>query len=486
MTVTAGPRAVYRSREQPLRWMLSRPIRPPASRGRASTYTQGPSMHSGSNGRGGSGDGSGSGSGSGSGFRPVEFTNRPPPGVHRPIALRPTATRPTAASAAGAAGVRLPPFSSLVGDASPSGATGGAPQGGPLPSIHSLLGAASASGSTHLAPMPVSGGGHTAPSTAAAAAGAGVMAPGPFMGPSGRLRANSPGGTLYERNPSPTGDTTSRRHAAGYDNPAHSHGNMLPIWTAHALSPIPEGSVTQQRRHLMKAERHFSTQSPGGTRTEDIQGHRQGVLGHLPDASSHWNSIGHQQTRTENLQHNRETTTYHGIESSTRSAASGHLAAGYISPTPYRGSHPSHWLAGLARPDVPWSTWSPVAPSATATATPAVVRTQTTLGSTSSPGHASGAAPSATGGAPGFGASLGFGSASSGMGFGHGGGGGGGGGGGAAPSHATFPTLPATARPGGASVASATSVPHGGAAGGSGASTSGDSRKRARSPSSHF
>ncbi|HEY9132274.1 MAG TPA: hypothetical protein VIM98_10995 [Dyella sp.] len=435
-------------------------------------------MHSGNNGRGGSGGGSGS-SGSGSGFRPVEFTNQPPAGVHRPVALRPTAVRPTAAGAAGAP-VRLPPFSSLIGGASASGATSGAPHNGPLPSIHSLLGTASASGAAHLAPMPVTGGSHTPPSTAAAGAGAGAMAPGPFMGPTGQLRAHSPGGTLYERNPSPSGRRASRRHAAGYDNPAHSHGNMLPIWAAHALSPIPEGSVTQQRRHLMRSERHFSTQSPGGTRTEDIQGHSQGVLGHLPDASSHWNSVGHRQTRLENQQHNRETSTYHGIESSERSAASGHLAAGYLSPTPYRGSHPSHWRADLARPDVPWSTWTPVAASASTSA----VRAQTVLGSIPGAGHASGAAPTASGaGGSGFGTlpHPGFGGSHPGAGFGHGGGGGG-----AAPVHATFPALPSAARPGGASVGTTTSSSHGAAGAGGGAAPNSDSRKRPRSPSNHF
>jgi hypothetical protein len=175
-------------------------------------------------------------------------------------------------------------------------------------------------------------------------------------------RVDSPGGTAYQQNPPPK-PKKDRREAAGYKNPSHDHDNMIPLWRDAALSPIPFPQGSQQEKtHLMDSQRHFRTRTPNGTRTEDIQDHSNGILGHKPDASEDWNNHGHKRSRAENSAHNRETTTYHGIETKARSNQSGSSAQRYMIPDPTTGSHPSHWKTtdpGFKN-DVPWPTWTPV------------------------------------------------------------------------------------------------------------------------------
>lgn len=182
----------------------------------------------------------------------------------------------------------------------------------------------------------------------------------------GQPRARSPGGTVYEREPSPPNSKKrKRRDAAGYDNPSHEHSNMIPLWRKAAVSPPPPNATPGSKAEkdwLMDKNRRFQTRSPGGSDTGIIKGHGKGVLGHLPDASSHWNASGHKHSRKKNFEHNRETSTYHGIEERQHSNASGHLAPRYSSPTPGQGSHPSHWnpLHPDFDPRSPWHTWRPV------------------------------------------------------------------------------------------------------------------------------
>jgi hypothetical protein len=175
-------------------------------------------------------------------------------------------------------------------------------------------------------------------------------------------RANSPGGTTYEQTTQPR-PKKDKREAAGYKNPPHNHDNMIPLWRDAALSPIPFPQGSQQEAiHLMDSQRHFRTRTPNGTRTEDIQDHSNGILGHKPDASEDWNTHGHKRTRAQNSAHNRETSTYHGIETKARSNQSGSSAQRYMVPDPTTGSHPSHWKTtdpGF-KDDVPWPTWTPV------------------------------------------------------------------------------------------------------------------------------
>lgn len=184
-----------------------------------------------------------------------------------------------------------------------------------------------------------------------------------------RPRVRSPGGRLYEQEPTPARvGLRTRRDAAGYNNPSHSHTNMLSLWGTAALSPIPSSAARDTRslrRHLMSPSRRYGTQDPDGADTGEIRGHKSGVLGHRPDASSDFNTVGHTRSRAENARHNRQASAYHGIESRGRSDASGASAPRYASPRPDRGSHASHWNrshpAHAGR--VPWHTYKPVSPS---------------------------------------------------------------------------------------------------------------------------
>lgn len=179
----------------------------------------------------------------------------------------------------------------------------------------------------------------------------------PWTTPGGTTRANSPGGTTYQQR-SPFGKYKGkpRRRAGGYMNPEHSHGNMLPLWEAAALSPIPKD--VNLRAHLMNAKRRFTGTSPGRSRTQEFQGHGQGVLGHEPSASTHWNTVGHTQPRTGNLEHNRSTGAYHGIEYRPWSDASGAHEPRYDSPAPHLGSDPSYWnRSSSGFEGGPWHSW---------------------------------------------------------------------------------------------------------------------------------
>lgn len=184
----------------------------------------------------------------------------------------------------------------------------------------------------------------------------------PYSSPGGTVYAQSPGGTEY-RQLSPSGSYAEkpRRYAAGYINPSHSHGNMLPHWEKSAQSPIPDevsGNERKLRKHLMDPSRHFEATSPGRSRTTTIQGHGQGVLGHEPSASTAWNTGGHQQTRSDNREHNRQTDTYHGIEYRPWSDASGSSEEPYMSPAPHLGSHPSYWNRNdPSFKGGPWHSW---------------------------------------------------------------------------------------------------------------------------------
>jgi len=186
--------------------------------------------------------------------------------------------------------------------------------------------------------------------------------------PSLMRRQTSRGGTLYEERP-PGGrySGSTRRHAAGYDNPTHEHSAMLPLWRRAAVSPEPAGlSRTEQREWLMDSNRRFRATTPGGTSTGTITGHSNGVLGHAPSASTRWNTGGMNDTRASNFAHNRETSTYHGIEDRGRSDASGASEPRFRSPGPSAGGHRSYWDRGdpgFPRQGGPWSSWDRVPPA---------------------------------------------------------------------------------------------------------------------------
>jgi RHS repeat-associated protein len=190
------------------------------------------------------------------------------------------------------------------------------------------------------------------------------------------VTAQSPGGRTYQQM-SPGGKYAgkSRRDGAGYNNPSHDHGNMLPHWKDAATSPIPPGLKGKPLKdHLMDPGRHFQTHSPGGTNTGVITGHGNGVLGHDPSASTHWNHHGgKEQPRTDNLAHNKQTDTYHGIEDRNASNASGSKEERYDSPRPDDGSHRAYWDRN--DPDFPnqggpWHSWEEVPGSASSGGSP--------------------------------------------------------------------------------------------------------------------
>ncbi|OLF18530.1 RHS repeat-associated core domain-containing protein [Actinophytocola xanthii] len=180
-------------------------------------------------------------------------------------------------------------------------------------------------------------------------------------------REQSPGGTTYQQGASGGRyGSASRRHAAGYDNPSHSHTNMLPHWRRAAVSPPPRfRNRTEERRWLMNERRRFRASSPSGRQTGTIQGHSNGVLGHQPSASAHWNNNGMRNPRDTNIDHNRQTGTYHGIEDRGRSNASGASEPRFADPGPHNGAHRSYWDPrdpGYANQGGPWPAWHPVNP----------------------------------------------------------------------------------------------------------------------------
>jgi hypothetical protein len=170
------------------------------------------------------------------------------------------------------------------------------------------------------------------------------------------------GGTTYSFSPSrdhpyrrgaPSGKyaTKPRRKAAGYDNPDQFHTNMLPLWKAAALSPIPTTVTddTSLRKWLKDDDRRLQVTSPGRSRTKVIKGYKDSgtrsavVLGHQPSAGSHFNLTGHTQPRPQNLSHNKSTGAYHALEDASWSAASGSSEPPYESPRPDRGSDPTFY-----------------------------------------------------------------------------------------------------------------------------------------------
>ncbi|WP_020423108.1 RHS repeat-associated core domain-containing protein [Amycolatopsis sp. ATCC 39116] len=185
----------------------------------------------------------------------------------------------------------------------------------------------------------------------------------------GKPKFNRKGEKVYKYN---------RREAAGYDNPSHDHGNMLPLWKDAAKSPIPIDPVTGQeikgkqlKDWLMDPNRRFDTKEPGdagyaGLPGNEIKGHGKGVLGHEPSASTHWNHHGGMQsTRADNLEHNKETSTYHGIEDRGRSNASGSSEERYESPGPDNGANRAFWDRddpGFKDQGGPWHSWQKIAP----------------------------------------------------------------------------------------------------------------------------
>jgi RHS repeat-associated protein len=178
-------------------------------------------------------------------------------------------------------------------------------------------------------------------------------------------REQSPGGTTYQAGaPSGRYSSASRRHAAGYDNPSHSHANMLPHWRRAAASPPPRfRNRAEERRWLMDQRRRYRATSPSGRQTGIIQGHSNGVLGHNPSASAHWNNNGMQNTRQSNIQHNRDTNTYHGIEDRGRSNASGASEPRFQDPTPSNGANRIYWDPRTpGYQGGPWPSWSPYNP----------------------------------------------------------------------------------------------------------------------------
>ncbi|MCR6490265.1 DUF6531 domain-containing protein [Amycolatopsis sp. OK19-0408] len=185
--------------------------------------------------------------------------------------------------------------------------------------------------------------------------------------PGGRLyQQMSPGGKYGAKKPGTNKQKYDRRTAAGYENPKHDHGNMLPLWKDAALSPVPAGK-TADKKWLMDPNRRFDTKQPGenytGASGSEIKGHKNGVLGHDEAAGSNWNREGMHRTRQENLEHNRQTDTYHGIESKERSNASGSSEDRYKSPHPSDGADRAYWDRndpGFAKQGGPWHSWQEI------------------------------------------------------------------------------------------------------------------------------
>jgi hypothetical protein len=161
-----------------------------------------------------------------------------------------------------------------------------------------------------------------------------------------------------------------RRKAAGYDNPKQFHTNMLPLWKAAALSPIPTTVTddTSLRTWLKHDDRRFQVTSPGRTRTKTIKGYKDSgtrsavVLGHQPSAGTDFNATGHTRPRPQNLVHNTSTGAFHGLEDSTWSAASGSSEPAYESPRPDRGSDPTYYNPSTTGfTGGPWHSYAPEA-----------------------------------------------------------------------------------------------------------------------------
>ena len=137
-----------------------------------------------------------------------------------------------------------------------------------------------------------------------------------------------------------SGGYSDRRSAYGFNNPPHNHPNIIPIFRERAASPNPyEASSEEEKKHLMKPERHFQTE------TGIVQDHTNTVIAHHHGASAGqtWNDGGHQQHRNVNLEKNKKREKYHGLEEAKASARSGHKEPRYTDPRPSKGSHPMYW-----------------------------------------------------------------------------------------------------------------------------------------------
>ncbi len=172
-----------------------------------------------------------------------------------------------------------------------------------------------------------------------------VVTAGPRRSSTGRAsRAQSPGGSTYRRrSPSGSHRRSTRRRAAGYENPAHMHPAMRPHWRDAAVSPPPPGLRGRaEREYYEDPSRRYREISPNGTEYR-FTGHSGGVLGHGESAGANWNRVGNTRSRRDNLAYNRQTSSYHGIEERGRSDASGHREQRYASPRPDLGSNRQFW-----------------------------------------------------------------------------------------------------------------------------------------------
>ncbi|UKD57349.1 DUF6531 domain-containing protein [Amycolatopsis sp. FU40] len=196
----------------------------------------------------------------------------------------------------------------------------------------------------------------------------------------------------------------SNRTAAGYVNPDHMHGNMIPLWAKAAKSPLPpelshldknnlgqlsRTDQTKLKNWLSHPDRRFDTKQPGESYTgqpgNEIKGHSKsknpafkndperqgGVLGHDTAAGTDWNKNGMKRPRQDNLEHNNQTDTYHGIESAGRSSGSGSKEDRYEAPGPNNHGLPEYWNRdhpGFKDQGGPWPSykegeWTPDAPT---------------------------------------------------------------------------------------------------------------------------
>ncbi|WP_033287996.1 RHS repeat-associated core domain-containing protein [Amycolatopsis jejuensis] len=193
------------------------------------------------------------------------------------------------------------------------------------------------------------------------------------------------------------------RVAAGYGNPGHMHGNMIPLWAKAAKSPLPPGlshldknnlgklsrpEQTKLKNWLSQPNRRFDTKEPGqsyaGKPGDEIVGHSKdpkskdpkkqgGVLGHDTAAGTDWNKNGMKRPRAENVEHNKQTGTYHGIESNGRSSSSGSKEDRYQAPGPHNGARPEYWNRddpGFKNQGGPWPSYKPQGPTPNAPTTP--------------------------------------------------------------------------------------------------------------------
>lgn len=258
----------------------------------------------------------------------------------------------------------------------------------------------SVSPSLSLPPPPTGGTGapiSSAPSSTVTTVPPASLPPKPYESPGGTRRVQSLGGTTYVSG-APSGKMAkkTRRNAAGYNNPPHSHSNMLPLWRKCASSVSPEfENEGQLRKWVMDPKRTFLMTDSTGSKTIKKKGHSNGVLGHGESAGANWNREGHKRPRKDNLAHNRQTSVYSNIEYRPWSDASGASEARYLSPGPHLESHPTYW-----DPSAPgftggsWPTWTRETPQPSSPTTATVPSTATTTTPPSVPSPSTATVPS--------------------------------------------------------------------------------------------